>query len=349
MKKQKIQFGFNLITESGPLPKPIAITVAEKKPDSKYSKPLKYMADALAGLSLIRLNTNLQCPITNDLSANLCTEAWNQLDPHHALYHKSQNRVQSLKSKVSPVDPNLINKFEKSFLQTLENSCKSDGLDLKDLWPLLDAITFLENKISSPLLFNFGLNFSKSFVEKCHALYSLLFHLRTLIATDYNGHQVADTSHEALKVDSITDYLPRSEYIVNDAMLYYLFKKSAQNFLNGKNSDVKVEKLLIDPMNKYFEQFTHDAVYLVDQLPKEFLEKFRPPDLEEALYLVQMDWLLGSDAGLLFRLREELFGLANGYEKIFWHEKDGRRLQKPVSLSILFELSESDWTQVKAA
>jgi hypothetical protein len=347
MKKQKIQFGFDIVTESGPLPKPVAITV-DKKSESNYTKPLKYMADALTGLSLIRLNPNLQCPVTHDLPTSTCNEAWNQLDPHHALYQKSQNRVQSLKSKMPPANAALIGKFEKSFTETLNNACKSDGLDLKDLWPLLDAINFLENKISSPLLFNFSLNLSKSFVEKCHTLYCLLFHVRTLIATDYNAHQVSDTTHEALKVDSITDYLPRSEYIVNDAMLYYHFRKAAQA-LTGRNSDVKVEKLLLDPMNKYFEQFTHDAVCLIDQLPKEFLENFRSSDMEEALYLVQMDWLLGSDAGLLFRLREELFGLANGYEKIFWHEKDGRRLQKAVQLSIHFELLQQDWSQLKAA
>jgi hypothetical protein len=346
MKKQKIAFGFNILTEGGPLPKPVAITVAPNKPDTKYTKPLKYMADALAGLSMIRLNANLQCPLSNGkFSTESCNEAWNHLDPHHLMYQRSQQRVSSLRSKMASVSPQLISSFEKTFTETLNNACKPDGIDLKDLWPLLDAITYLESKISSPLLFNFSLSFSKSFTEKCHALYSLLFHIRTLVAIDQNGHQVEDSSHEALKVDSITDYLPRSEYIVNDALLYYNFKKLAHVFTSTKESNVKVEKLLVEPMLKCFENFTHDAVYLVESLPKDFLEKFRSNDLEEALYLVQMDWLLGSEAGLLFRMREELFGLLNGYEKIFWHDKDGRHSQKPVKLSLHFELSQDDWAE----
>lgn len=350
MKKQKIAFGFNIVTESGPLPKPVAIKVAPERENTKFSKPLKYMADALTGLSMIRLNSNLQCPVNKtDWPADLCHEAWNKLDPHHELYQRSQQRVQSLRKKVEPIHSSLLAGFEKSFSDTLQAACKHDGVDLKDLWPLLDSISFLESKISSPLLFNFGIHFSKSFVEKCHTLYSLLFHIRTLIAIDHNGHQVEDTSHEALKVDSITDYLPRSEYIVNDALLYYGFKKLAHTYTATKSSDVKIEKLFVDPMQQYFKQFTHDAVCLIDQLPKDFLEKFKTPDLEEALYLVQMDWLLGSEAGLLFRLREELYGLMNGYEKIFWHDKDGRHVQQPSRLTLHFELSPNEWAQSKVA
>jgi hypothetical protein len=350
MKKEKIAFGFNIVTESGPLPKPVAITVAPKRDNTKYSKPLKYMADALTGLSLIRLNSSLQCPLNKgDLPVSECHEAWNHLDPHHTLYQRSQQRVQSLKSKIAITNPQVVSSFEKTFTETLNNACKPEGIDLKDLWPLLDAVTFLENKISSPLLFNFGISLSKAFVDKCHALYCLLFHVRTLIAIDHNGQQVEDTSQEALKVDSITDYLPRAEYIVNDAMLYYHFRKLSHPFLATRQSDVKVEKLLVEPMQKHFEQFTHDAVCLIDQLPTEFLEKFRANDMEEALHLVQMDWLLGSEAGLLFRFREELFGLLNGYEKIFWHEKDGRKVQQPARLTLHFELSKSDWSHGKAA
>jgi hypothetical protein len=154
MKKQKIRFGFNILTESGPLPKPIAVHVAEAQSDTQFSKPLKYMADALVGLSLIRVNPNLQCPLNSGgLPVEACHEAWHHLDPHHTLYKRSEDRVQALKAKVPFVDPKLVAGFEKSFIDTLNTACHSDGVDLKDLWPLLDTITYLEGKISSPLLF----------------------------------------------------------------------------------------------------------------------------------------------------------------------------------------------------
>ncbi len=349
MKRQNIQFGFNIITESGPLPKPTAIQVTKQGPDVTFAKPLKYMSDALVGLSMVRLNPHLQKPSkSSDFPAENYLQAWNHLDPHHTLFERSQERVLALKAKVPYLDPKHVTTFEKNFTETIDRACQTDGIDLNEMWPLLDALSYLEGKISSPLIFNFGLHFSQPFIDRCQSLYSLLFNLRSVLAVDFNAH-VEDASHECLKIDSISDYLPKAEYVVNDAVLYYNFKKLTLPFVAGKNSDVRIEKLLVEPMKKNFEQWAHNAVNLIDQLPKEFLESFRPADLEEALYLVQMDWLLGSEAGLLFRLREELYGLLNGYEKIFWHERDGRKNLKPMQLSLNFELSSESWAKPKAA
>ena len=276
MKKQNIKFDFHVITESGPLPKPTALRIASSQEKNvAHAKPLKYMSDALVGLSLMRLNPHLQGPAkTSDVSLETYQEAWNQLDPHHTLFERSQERVLALKAKVPYLDPKMVSTFEKTFIETLDRACASDGLDLKQLWPLLDAMTYLESKISSPLIFNFGLHFSKLFIDRCQTLYSLLFNLRSLMAVDFNAH-VEDASHESLKIDSISDYLPKAEYVVNDAVLYYNFKKLSQPFVAGKNSDVRIEKLMVEPMKKHFEQWAHNAVNLVDQLPKEFLESFR--------------------------------------------------------------------------
>lgn len=58
--------------------------------------------------------------------------------------------------------------------------------------------------------------------------------------------------------------------------------------------------------------------------------------------MVQTDWLLGSEAGVLFKIREELFGLEYGYEKIFWHDLEKRPTFKPGNLSICCEVDDSD-------
>ena len=70
------------------------------------------------------------------------------------------------------------------------------------------------------------------------------------------------------------------------------------------------------------------------------MNSWKPTELEEALYLVQMDWLLDSESGLLFKIREEVFALEQGYEKIFWRDYEGQPSQKPVPLSIYFDMSE---------
>jgi len=54
---------------------------------------------------------------------------------------------------------------------------------------------------------------------------------------------------------------------------------------------------------------------------------------------VQMDWLLGTDAGLLFRLREELYGLSEGYDKVFYPELSGSAPKRGSTLSVNVEVT----------
>lgn len=345
MSRASFKFGFDIVMEKGPCPRPVAVKAWTKADrfEKTAPQPFKYMADALTGLSLVKLNPNAACPVFGaKADPSFCDAAWSTLDPHFELWKRSQERVQALRLDVRKVDAQTCAEFEKTFTAALDEAFTPDGVDLKGLWPLIDQIAQLESQRYAPLLYNFGLKFSPAFTQKLHHLYSLLFHLRSVVAVDWNAH-VEDASHEAVRVDSITDYIPKADYVVNDAMLYLQFLKLSHPYQAGRSSDVRVEKTFIEPMKKAFQTTSHNACHLVDQLPKSFLEKFGPADLEEALYLVQMDWLLGSEAGLLFRLREELYGLQNGYEKIFWHDLHGGPAKKPFNLSLCFELSAKDF------
>jgi hypothetical protein len=210
---------------------------------------------------------------------------------------------------------------------------------LSSLGPLLEAFTTLEKQMNSTILFNFNLSFSKEFTEKLHALYSFLFHLRSIVAIDHNAH-IEDASHEAIKVDSILDYMPRADYITNDALLYLNFKKLSTPFCNPKSPDPRVEKLFANPLEKAFEKFSNNAYLLVNNLPASFVNSLNPLELEEALYLVQMDWLLGSPAGLLFKIREEIYGIHSGYEKIFWKDCEPFAHDKNFTLRLSCQLTE---------
>ena len=341
--KRSLKFGFEIVMEKASTPRPVAVRVSEKKPQAQGSlPPFKYMADALCGLSMIRLNPNLQCPVSHpEHAAAFCDDAWKTLDPHWELWNRAADRVQSLSRDARKVDAKETAGFEKNFSEILHAALGPDGVRLHALADLVHAINDLETRKDSPLLYNFGLKFSPTFIERLHALYSFLFHLRSVVAVDWNAH-VDDPSHEAVKVDSITDYLPKADYVVNDALLYWQFKKLSHPFVAGRQSDVKVEKLLIEPLHQAFRAASHNACHLIDHLPESFLKKMGPADLEEALYLVQMDWLLGSEAGLLFRIREELYGLQNGYEKIFWYDMIPHAAKRAFNLSLSFEISDKD-------
>lgn len=345
MSKSHFLIGYDIQLDRGPVPRPKEIQLwTDKKSFQKRKphEPFKYFADALLGLSAQWLQNWAQ-PVKAEFPMN-----WQVLDPHFEIYNKSHHRILALRKQLPSSDSAMLSKFENSFSETVRHAFASEKVDLSDLYPVIEAIDYLEDHGKAPLLFNFSCQFSPDFTEKLQVLYSLLWNLRSLVAIDHNAH-ISDASHEALRVDSITDYLPKSEYIVNDALLYFQVKKLSEPFIVGKNSDVRIEKLLVSPIQKAFQQYSHNASYLIDHLPMPFLKSLSPADLEEALYLVQMDWLLASEAGLLYKIREELFGLQNGYEKIFWPEWSQAPAKKELQLHVSCELSPEHLRKGKAA
>ncbi|MDG0816189.1 hypothetical protein [Bdellovibrio svalbardensis] len=352
MKHKSLRLGFDVTMEKGTTWKPLQVQFWNQETDFKKfspSEPFKYMADALTALSLVKLNNYIKSPVaTPHLNYSFALDAWKNLDPHIELYERSQGRIRALQSHLPVVDPKICAAFEHQFNESFDLAMKPWGVDLSSLCHLLETFSWFEKQVGSPFLYNFGLNFSKPFMEKLHCLYSFLYHLRGIVAVDHNAH-VADHSHEAVKVDAISDYLPRAEYIVNDALLYWNFKKFSQPFAGPKTPDTKVEKLFVDPMEKAFHKYSHNACHLVNNLPKSFVNSLNPVELEEALYLVQMDWLLGSPAGLCFKIREELFGLQSGYEKIFWKDVEPKPHAKPFALHLCCELTEEAIYGAKAA
>ncbi len=351
-KKTSLRLGFDVTLDKGSTWKPLHVKFWNQEAHDKNftpSEPFKYMADALVGLSLVKLNHYLKSPVAfPQMDYSFACEAFRALDPHIELYDRSQPRVRALQTQTPMTSPALCAEFEELFNGQFDMAIKPWGVDLTALGPLLDTFLWLENRMGGPLLYNFSLNFSKPFVDKLHSFYTFLYHLRSLVAVDHNAH-VEDPSHEGVTVDAITDYMPRAEYVVNDALLYWNFKKLSQAFNGPHAKDTLFEKNFAQPFEKIFEKYSHNACNLIENLPKSFVKSMNSVELEEALYLVQMDWLLGSPAGLLFKIREEVFALQSGYEKIFWKDIEPGYKPKPVSLSICCELDEGHISDQSAA
>lgn len=339
MKKQngsaeKVWLGFNVKTEGGPVLRPTQIhfwkedEYKSKQPES----PLHYHADALCGLALVHLNQSLKSPFTSPkMNYSFCTEAWLAMEPHHELFQRSQTRVSALRRNMKEIPQSVSDYFERNFTDILDSSLHPWGIDLTHLEYLIESIEYLETKMEAPLLYNFNLKLSKPVIQKLHHLHSFLFSLRSLMAVDYNSF-IQDPSHEACKVDSITDYLSKAEYVANDGLLYQQFKKQKGH----------MPPETFHQLEKAFKHFSHNGYCLVEGLPKSFLESMRQEELEEALYIAQMDWLLGTEAGLLFRIREELYGLIHGYEKIFWPEMADKPSHDQPVLSISCQIEVHD-------
>lgn len=344
MKHKSLQLGFNVTMDRGATLKPLKVQLWNHKNDFKNfipSQPFKYMGDALTALSLVKLNHHLKSPVANpQMDYTMVFDAWKNFEPHAEIYERSQNRIRALQSHISVVDPAICTNFENHFNDKLELAMTSWGVDLGSLCQQLDTFNWFEKQIDSLILYNFGLGFSKPFMEKLHTLYSFLYNLRSIVAIDHNAH-IEDASHEAVKIDNIYDYLPKAEYITNDALVYWNFKKLSAPFCNPKSPDPRVERLFANPLEKVFQKYSHNACLLVDNLPHKFLSSMNPIELEEALFLVQMDWLLGSPAGLLFKIREELFALNSGYEKIFWKDIEPQQHEKAFELHLSCEINQT--------
>lgn len=338
MAKSLLHFGFEIVMDRGAIPRPVALRFPQKQATNQ-PKPFKYMADALCGLSLLQIHPNGAKSF--NAPESFCSDAWSRLEPHWEMWQRSRERVLAVHAESPKTDRRRGGEFEKFCHDVFKECFHGDHVDLRGLWKLIGPINDLEGRKNSALIYNFGLSFSNEFCRQLCALHSFLFHLRSLVAVDWNAH-IEDATHEALSVDSITDYLPKAEYIVNDALLYWHFRKLSRPFSEGSESDVRVEKRLIEPMMKTFRQTSHNACHLIDNLPNRLFEELEGVELEETLYLAQMDWLLASEAGLLFRIREELFGLQDGYEKIFWHDHHGAAPRKAVNLSVGFHLTDAD-------
>ncbi len=293
----------------------------------KPQAPFHYQADALIGLSLFLLHPSWKGPHLPPHASKLPQDLWKTMEPHHELFTRSNSRIQDLRQQSKPAAPR--EDFEKRLTDVLMGSLHNWGLDLTDLHELTSVIDDLEDQVSRPLVYNFDFTTTGPTLKILHLLHSMLFNLRTLTAMDYNAY-VQDPTHEALRMDSITDYLSHGEHIVNDALLYQQFRKIKD----------KISAAAASQMEQAFAHFSHNGTWLMQGLPASYLKGMKPEMLEESLYLVQMDWLLGTEAGLLFRIREEIYGLIDGYSQIFWPDANAKRQKNSGKLSIQCELNE---------
>ncbi len=281
--------------------------------------PLPYFTDAIVGLSAFKLLVHSKDSLSSNEEA-LAALLWQRLEPLHEVYHRANHRIKPLLASKS-TDPKAESNFEQSLRDILKTACNYQGTNLSELLNLLDSLNYLESKRSHPLLFDTKLQLSASTISILHTLYSLLYNLRALSAIHYNTNR-KDNLFEILQLDSVKDYFHAPDLLTNESMLYFQFLG-----LQKKNA---ISAAAQDSLVQSFKTYLPHSHYLVTSLPQEFFSQQNPELLEQSLYTFQIDWLLGSPGGLLYRLREELFGLKEGYEHTFWPELHNEESEEPV-------------------
>ncbi len=355
--KNSFQFNYAIHTNPGVLLSPSRIEIfSEDKTRNKsdFQKPYRYLDDALLGFGIHLFNNYFRSPLykgsTGSYAMNL--ETWKKLNPLYNLYNRYQQRTKALRQN-HPKNSLSLDRFIISLRDGMKGASQPWGIDLDALKGCLSSFSLLEEELRVPLLFNFEMDFPSQVIDEMQVLYALLFHLRAIIAMDHN--KIPDVAvHEGCTVDPFSDYLPKAEFIVNDAMIYFQFQKLQRKFpikasTHFDTPELNSLKAWLSPLQASFHQYAHNACQLIDNLPEEFLKALKPSELEDALYLIQMDWLLGSPAGLLFRIREELFALEEGYEKVFWRDLEGHQTRPSQIIQISTLLTEDDIKQHSVA
>jgi hypothetical protein len=338
-----LSINFEINLNSDPIGTPNSFNLLEKKESNvvNFSPNYKFLNDLICGLQFHKMN---DFSFLNLQEKTFAKKALLELDPYHQIYSKCSHQLRSTLStfdKNSPTSAIQIENLEKSLDDFFQQVFNTRRFQLKSLFPLLELINQFEEEIESPLIYLFSLKLKPQLIEKLTSFYSFLFHMRTIVALEFN-QSTDDSAFENLKCDSISDYIPKSDFTVNDAILFWQFKKLSTPFVGHKDKDSRIEKLLVKPLERAFLQYSHNACALITQLPDSYLSQLSVSQLEEQLHNLQMNWLLGSASGLLFRVREELFGLMEGYANIFWPEATSGRKKSAATLNLQVEFCESD-------
>ncbi len=292
-----------------------------QEPEGHPYAPLPYFTDALLGLSAYKILRNIKEGNPSTKENQLISQLWQGLEPLYEVYQRSHQRVHPLlHTKPSFQQTELEKSLEQSLIEILKQSCSSESIQLDALLNFIDSINYFESKRSQPLLFDTQLHLSEVGLNTLHTLNSLLCNLRAISAIYYNSKR-KEVLYESLHIDSVKDYFHAPDLLTNETMLYYQFLKACKQ----KPSDESLKNSL----TKAFRNHLPHSHYLVHALPEKFFTNQSSELLEQSLYTFQIDWLLGSPAGLLYRIREELIGIKEGYENTFWPELQNEESEEP--------------------
>lgn len=304
--------------------------------------PLPYFTDALLGLSAYKLTQSTQDCTPSTAEDQLISLLWQKLEPMYEVYQRSNQRVHSLlHTKANALRTAPEQALEQSLNDIIKLACTGEGIHLTELLNFIDSLNFFESKRSHPLLFDTQLQLSETGINTLHTLNSFLYNLRAISAIYYNSKR-KEVLYESLHLDSVKDYFHAPDLLTNETMLYYQFLKFCKK---GQIPD-QIEPSMI----KAFRNYLPHSHYLVHSLPESFFSHQNNELLEQSLYTFQIDWLLGSPAGLLYRIREELVGIKEGYENTFWPELQNEESTEPTNtLHVNCVLDPADIQQLSEA
>lgn len=331
-KNGELFINFSIAAIPGTLARPLSLTLNPHAMDEHTSLHSPHSLETLAGLNLV-------CTLASeDIMEGHHLLALHNLDPHQGLYQNSKARLESQsisrKNHKLMLPPSLYQEIA----HLIKESVHDNKVNIQNLTAMIDLLDQIEAKTRTPLLYNLDLQLPTELSSSLTLLTNLLFYTRSLIIQDYN-QACPNFTLEGIRVDSVSDYLPKIDSISNDAAIYSHFRRL----------EAQMPTLVAARLKDMFQHYSSMGVILTEMA--EGYRNFQNfhKDLHETLNRLQLDWLFGSDAGICYRLREELLGAREGYSRTFHLDiPEGYQQQKKL-WDVKTLISTQNWTNWKAA
>ena len=212
----------------------------------------------------------------------------------------------------------------------LRRAVTADQIDLRGAAELSGDLDRFAESVPGSLFLNFSLAVSSDVRETVRQLCDLLSGIRAVVAQSYNIAIKGDPER-VIGVDPSRDYFRHSHGGDLDTLVKATTVLQQSVYFTSKIFDT-------GEYNQYKEMELSD---LDDYLPAHHSELCNAMEGEEIdrdnirlkqqhLSRIVHAWLYRSDAGLFYRTGQEMLGLVDGYEKVFWpHLNDSEILDLP--------------------
>lgn len=331
-KNSELYINYSLSAVPGTLARPLSLTLHNESTSDHSIEHSPHSLETLAGLNLV-------CSLASeDMMDGHHLLALHNLDPHQGLYQNAKARLeaQALHRKNHKIllPPGLFH----DFANLLKESIHKHTINIQNLTGLIDLLDLIEAKTRAPLLYNLDLHLPHELSSHLTLLTNLLFYTRALIIQDYN-QGCPNFTTEGIRIDSVSDYLPKIDSISNDAAIYSHFRRL----------EAQMPTLVASRLKDMFQHYSAMGVVLTEMAEGNRNFHNSHKDLHENLNRLQLDWLFGADAGICYRLREELLGVREGYSRTFHLEIPEGYQQQKKHWDFKTLINTQNWTNWKAA
>ena len=289
------------------------------------------MFTGLAGANLIASILNLGVSV---YIAQRINSLHRKIDYLQETMTRIERKIDYIVEKVDHIDTQVAERGLQDALEyKLQQSVSLEGINLRILTDLRGDINKFTDSLSSPLIFNFSLQFFSDFRNQLQHIFALAYEIRRLVARHYNISTDGDPERVII-VNPTEDYYSEwgsleiliQETILRRHVLDKVMGENLQEFLSRENrgyflfknvAKKNLQKFLNDEIDPFSEIFRGE-VSLYEFLPRDIFKDETPEVIEQELHDLCQAWLYQTDAGLLWRTKVELDGIASGYENVFW-------------------------------